>query len=66
MWFFFAGAEDDLAMRLKWSVTPKFGDANHPPVLKIKGPAAISVVHGTNRCSTAPLTPYQKVVITVH
>jgi len=53
-------------MRLKWSVTPKFGDANHPPVLKIKGPAAISVVHGTNRCSTAPLTPYQKVVITVH
>jgi hypothetical protein len=30
-----------------WSVTPKFSDANHPPVVRIKGPLAISARPGT-------------------
>jgi hypothetical protein len=32
---------------MQWSVTPKFGDANHPPVVGIKGPLAISVGPGS-------------------
>lgn len=35
---FFAAAQHDFAARLKWSVTPKYSDANHEPVVKIEGP----------------------------
>lgn len=45
---FFAAAENDLAARLQWSVTPKFSDANHPPVVKIEGPVSISATPGSN------------------
>lgn len=38
---FFAAAENDFAARLKWSVTPKFSEANHPPVVRVEGPLAI-------------------------
>jgi hypothetical protein len=48
---FFAAAENDLAARLQWSVTPKFADANHPPVVSIQGSPAISARPGT----TVPL-----------
>lgn len=44
---FFAAAQNDFAARLKWSVTPKFGDANHEPVVKIKGPMEVSAAPGT-------------------
>lgn len=44
---FLVSAQNDFAARLKWSVTPKFGDANHPPVVKIKGPLAISARPGS-------------------
>jgi len=44
---FFAAAENDLAVRMQWSMTPKFSDANHPPVAKIKGPLAISARPGS-------------------
>jgi hypothetical protein len=44
---FFAAAQNDLAARMKWSVTPKFGDANHPPQVKIKGPLDISARAGS-------------------
>ncbi len=44
---FFAAAENDFAARLKWSVTPKFSDANHPPVVRIKGPLAVSARPGS-------------------
>jgi hypothetical protein len=40
-------AQNDFAARLKWSVTPKFSDANHPPLVKIKGPLSISAAPGT-------------------
>lgn len=43
---FFAAAENDFAARLKWSVTPKFSDANHPPAVRIAGPLAISAHPG--------------------
>jgi Protein of unknown function (DUF1593) len=44
---FLAAAQNDFAARLQWSVTPKFGDANHPPVVKIKGPLAIYASPGS-------------------
>jgi hypothetical protein len=43
---FFAAAQNDLATRMQWSVTPKFGDANHPPQVKIKGPLDVSARAG--------------------
>jgi len=38
---FFPAAENDFAARLKWSVTPRFADANHEPVVSIEGPLNI-------------------------
>jgi hypothetical protein len=35
---FFAASQNDFAARLKWSVTAKFSDANHPPRVNVKGP----------------------------
>lgn len=35
---FFPAAQQDFAVRLKWSVTPKYADANHPPIVTIEGP----------------------------
>jgi hypothetical protein len=36
----------DFAARLKWSVTPKFADANHEPVVKIEGPLNVMASAG--------------------
>jgi hypothetical protein len=44
---FFAAAQNDFAARLKWSVTPKFSDANHEPKIRIKGPSEVSVRPGS-------------------
>jgi len=38
---FFPAAMEDFAARLKWSVTPKYADANHEPVVTIEGPLNI-------------------------
>ena len=35
---FFPAAQRDFAARLKWSVTPKYSEANHAPVVNIEGP----------------------------
>ncbi len=35
---FFPQAQRDFAARLKWSVTAKYSNANHEPVVKIEGP----------------------------
>jgi hypothetical protein len=35
---FFPAAQQDFAARLKWSVTPKYADANHAPVITVEGP----------------------------
>lgn len=35
---FFPSAQRSFAARLKWSVTSKYSDANHEPVIKIDGP----------------------------
>jgi hypothetical protein len=43
---FFAAAQNDFAARLKWSVTPKFSDANHEPEVRIKGPSELSARPG--------------------
>lgn len=44
---FFRAAQNDFAARMQWSVTPKFSDANHPPVVRIKGALAISAPVGS-------------------
>jgi len=43
---FFPQAQRDFAARLKWSVTPKFADANHEPVVRIVGPLTIAATAG--------------------
>src|SRR5262249_13251602 len=44
---FFAAAQNDFAARLKWSVTSKFSDANHPPKVSLKGPLNVSAGRGS-------------------
>ena len=44
---FFAAAQNDFAARLKWSVTPKFSDANHPPVVNVRGPLELAAAPGS-------------------
>jgi len=43
---FFPAAQRDFAARLKWSVTPKYSNANHEPVVTIEGPREILVSPG--------------------
>lgn len=43
---FWPAAQHDFATRMKWSVTPKFEDANHEPVVSIKGPLNITARAG--------------------
>lgn len=43
---FLPAAQRDFAARLKWSVTPRFVDANHEPVIKIKGPLNLTAHPG--------------------
>ena len=44
---FFAAAQNDFAARLKWSVTPKFSDANHEPKVRVKGPPEVPARPGS-------------------
>jgi hypothetical protein len=48
---FMAAAQNDFAARLQWSVTPRFSNANHPPMVSIKGQSEISARPG----DTVPL-----------
>lgn len=43
---FWPAAQRDFAARMKWSVTQRFADANHEPVVRIKGNQAISAQAG--------------------
>lgn len=43
---FFPAAQNDFAARLKWSVTPKYADANHAPVVTIEGPLNVLASSG--------------------
>ncbi|GAB3319891.1 DUF1593 domain-containing protein [Larkinella ripae] len=38
---FFPQAQRDFAARLKWSVTAKYANANHAPVVRIEGPLTV-------------------------
>ena len=44
---FFPAAQQDFAARLKWSVTPKYADANHAPIVIIEGPLNVLASPGT-------------------
>jgi hypothetical protein len=43
---FLPAVQRDFAARLKWSVTPRFADANHEPTVKIKGPLSVAARPG--------------------
>ncbi|MCS5489897.1 DUF1593 domain-containing protein [Algoriphagus limi] len=43
---YFPAAQRDFAARMKWSVSPKFEDANHPPMVKVQGPLTLAVSPG--------------------
>jgi Protein of unknown function (DUF1593) len=43
---FFSVAQNSFATRMKWSVTPKFSDANHEPTVNILSPQKIMVNAG--------------------
>lgn len=43
---FFPEAQHDFAGRLKWSVTPKFEDANHAPQVRLEGPLTLMASPG--------------------
>jgi hypothetical protein len=43
---FFPAAQHDLAARLRWSVTPTYAGANHPPAVKIEGPLLVLAAPG--------------------
>lgn len=43
---FFPQAQRDFAARLKWSVTPKYAEVNHEPVVKVEGPLHVMVSAG--------------------
>lgn len=43
---FFPAAQQDFAARLKWSVTPKYTNANHEPIVTIEGPLHIMASAG--------------------
>lgn len=43
---FFPAAQHDFAARMKWSVTPKFADANHEPIVKVEGPLHVMAAPG--------------------
>ena len=43
---YFPAAQLDFAARMKWAVTPKFQDANHPPILQIQGPLILMASAG--------------------
>ena len=43
---FVPAAQNDFAARMKWSVTPRYADANHEPVVTIRGSSRISARPG--------------------
>jgi len=53
---FFPAAQRDFAARLKWSVTPKYADANHAPVIQIEGPLNVLAAPGETIKLTAAIS----------
>jgi hypothetical protein len=43
---FFAPAQNSFAARMKWSITSKYSDANHEPIVSLVGPLKIMVNPG--------------------
>lgn len=43
---FFPAAQRDFAARMKWSVTPRYSDANHEPVVSMEGPLKVVAYAG--------------------
>ena len=55
---FVPAAQNDLAARMRWSVTPSYADANHAPAVSVRGSSRISARPGeTVRLQTAASDP---------
>src|SRR5262249_42469515 len=62
---FTPGAQNDFAARLRWSVTPSYSGANHPPRVTIRGSTRISAHPGeTVRLQGAVSDPDENAVTT--
>lgn len=60
---FFPAAQKDFATRLKWSVTPRFSDANHAPVAEVLGTLTVLASPGeTIRLNAAVMDPDKDIV----
>ena len=46
IWRWREGYQHDFAARMRWTETPDYGSANHPPVVKLQTPAEITVKRG--------------------
>jgi len=62
---FFAAAQNDFAARLKWAVTPKFSDANHPPMVRIRGSRNVSTHPGSTVTLQAEVSDPDRNAVTV-
>ncbi|MCP5400841.1 MAG: DUF1593 domain-containing protein [Novosphingobium sp.] len=54
VWRWRKAFQNDFAARMDWSVTPRFGDANHPPSLVLNGVAGINPVR-LEACPDQPI-----------
>jgi hypothetical protein len=54
----------DFAARLKWSVTPNYRDANHPPMVKLQGPKDLTAAPGDTVPLSATATDPDKNTVT--
>lgn len=62
---FFPAAQNDFAARLKWSVTTKYADANHTPVISIEGPLNVLAFPGETIKLNASITDPDKNIVAV-
>ena len=63
---FFPAAQRDFAARLQWSVTPRFENANHEPLVSITGPTDIRVAPGERLHLTGAVSDPDGDVVTLH
>ncbi len=62
---FFPAAQRDFAARIKWSVTPKFADANHAARITVEGPLNILASPGETIRLNANVTDPDGNIVTV-
>lgn len=62
---FFPAAQNDFAARLKWSVTSKYADANHAPIVTVEGPLNVMASPGETIKLNANVTDPDKNTVAI-